>query len=239
MNSGILVRGLALFTSLVLVGFVLKTTELGSVFDEAWINTYVRGQGLGGYLVFICLGLVFTALGLPRQIIGFLAGYAFGFVEGTGLALAATTLGCVAAFYYARFLGRSFVVHKFSDKVRRIDAFLNRSPLTMTLLIRFLPVGSNLATNLAAGVSGVRVSPFFTGSLIGYLPQTIVFALVGSGIGIDPVFRISLGGVLFALSGVLGVFLYRRYRHGMTFDDDVDRELGNGPKEPRPETGPR
>ena len=236
MNSGILLRGLVLFTSLVLVGFVLRSTELGAVFDESWIDAYVRGQGPVGFLSFICLGLVFTAVGLPRQIIGFLAGYAFGFAEGTGLALAATTLGCVVTFYYARFLGRDFVVHKFPSKVRRIDAFLNQGPLAMTLLIRFLPLGSNLATNLAAGVSGVRGLPFIAGSLIGYLPQTIVFALVGSGIGIDPVFRISLGGVLFALSGVLGVYLYRRYRHGMTFDEDVDRELGNGPDEPRPET---
>ena len=98
MSSGILLRGLALFSSLVVVGFVLKSTGLGALFDEAWIDAYVRGRGLSGLAVFICLGLVFTALGLPRQIIGFLAGYAFGFVEGTGLALAATTLGCVAAF---------------------------------------------------------------------------------------------------------------------------------------------
>ena len=226
MSSGVLLRGLALFVSLVLVGFALKSTGLGAMFDEAWIDAYVRGRGTNGIFVFLGLGLVFTALGLPRQIIGFLGGYAFGFVEGTGLALAATTLGCVAAFYYARFLGRGFVVHKFPAKVKRIDAFLSYNPLLMTLLIRFLPVGSNLATNLAAGVSGVRATPFFTGSLIGYLPQTIVFALVGSGISFDPAFRISLSAVLFVLSGVLGVYLYRRYRHGMTFDDDVDRELG-------------
>jgi uncharacterized membrane protein YdjX (TVP38/TMEM64 family) len=235
MSSGILLRGLALFSSLVVVGFVLKSTGLGAVFDEAWIDAYVRGRGLSGLAVFICLGLVFTALGLPRQIIGFLAGYAFGFVEGTGLALAATTLGCVAAFYYARFFGHNFVAHRFPAKVRRIDAFLSQNPLAMTLLIRFLPLGSNLATNLAAGVSGVRGAPFFTGSLIGYLPQSMVFALVGSGIGFDPVFRISLGAALFALSGVLGVYLYRRYRHGMTFDDGVDRELGTDAAQP--ETG--
>jgi len=238
MNSSILLRGLALLTSLVLAGFVLKSTQLGAVFDEAWIDAYVRGQGPGGFLIFMCLGLVFTGLGLPRQIICFLAGYAFGFSQGVGLAVVAATLGCIVAFYFARFLGRDFVVQKYPDKVRRIDAFLKHNPLAMTLLIRFLPLGSNLATNLAAGVSGVRAAPFFIGSLIGYLPQTIVFALVGSGIGIDPVFRISLGAVLFALSGVLGVFLYRRYRHGMAFDDDVDRKLDNGADAPRPETGP-
>ena len=46
MSSGILLRGLALFSSLVVVGFVLKSTGLGAVFDEAWIDAYVRGRGL-------------------------------------------------------------------------------------------------------------------------------------------------------------------------------------------------
>ena len=236
MSSSILFRALVLFLSLVLIGFVLKYTELGAVFDESWIDSYVRGRRLGGYIIFICLGVVFTGLGLPRQIISFLAGYAFGFVQGIGLALVATILGCMASFYFARFLGRDFVVQKFSDKVRSLDNFLNQNPITMTLLIRFLPIGSNLASNLAAGVSGVRGLPFFFGSMIGYLPQTIVFALVGSGMSIEPIFRISLGGILFIFSGILGVFLFNRYRQGMKFDDDIEHALGVRKKDHQSET---
>ena len=96
----------------------------------------------------------------------------------------------------------------------------------MTLLIRFLPIGSNLVINLVAGVSGVRGLPFFLGSLIGYLPQTVVFALVGSGISIEPIFRISLGASLFFFSGMLGIYLFRRYRREFTFDDEIEKALG-------------
>ena len=226
MSASFLLRTLVLFVSLVLIGFILKFTELGAIFDEDWIDIYVRGESQRGYLIFICMGFVFTALGLPRQIISFLAGYAFGFVQGVMLALVATFLGCIGAFYFARFIGRKFVVYKFKDKVQRIDVFLNQNPLAMTLLIRFLPLGSNLVSNLAAGVSGVRGGPFFLGSLIGYLPQTIVFSLVGSGVGVEPIFRISLGASLFVLSGILGVYLFRRYRRGMTFDHEIERALG-------------
>ncbi|MDA1090879.1 MAG: VTT domain-containing protein [Proteobacteria bacterium] len=225
MSAKALLRSSALFVSLVLVVGLMKATDLVAIFDEAWIDAYVRGHGLSGWLVFIAGGLVFTAVGLPRQLVGFLGGYAFGVATGTGLALAAVTLGCIVAFYYARFLGRDFVAHRFPSKVQRIDRFLSENPLTMTLLIRFLPVGSNLATNLAAGVSSVRATPFFAGSLIGYLPQTLAFALVGSGVSFEPWFRIGLGAVLFAVSGVMGVYLYRRLRHGLSFDDDVDRQL--------------
>ncbi|MFT5539807.1 MAG: putative membrane protein YdjX (TVP38/TMEM64 family), partial [Alphaproteobacteria bacterium] len=80
------------------------------------------------------------------------------------------------------------------------------------LLIRLLPVGSNLLTNLAAGVSGVRAVPFVAGSTLGYVPQTLIFALVGSGLHIEPALRIGASVVLFVVSGMLGVYLFRRYR---------------------------
>ena len=109
MSISYIFRTMVFFISLVLIGFVLKFTELGAIFDEAWFDTYVSGKKLHGYLIFIIMGLVFTALGLPRQIISFLGGYAFGFVQGVGLALIATLLGCIGAFYFARFIGRNFV----------------------------------------------------------------------------------------------------------------------------------
>ena len=223
MNASILIRGLALFVSLVVLGVVLKT---GVVFNEAWIDSVVRSQGLKGVLIFVAVGWGVTSVGLPRQLVAFLGGYAFGFVYGTGLALAATTLGCITAFLFARVLARDWVAGKISDRIRRIDGFLSENPFSMTLLIRFLPLGSNFLTNLAAGVSNVSAVPFVAGSALGYIPQMLVFALVGSGIGLDPELRISLSAVLFVASGMLGIALYRRYRHGKSFDDDVERRLG-------------
>ena len=238
MSAKILIRGLVLFVSVVVLGVLIKTTEIGAVFDESWIDTYVRGQGVQGLALFLALGWALTSVGLPRQLVAFLAGYAFGFTLGTGLALAATTLGCITAFMFARLLGRDMVARRFSDRIRRIDGFLSQNPLTMTLLIRFLPLGSNIATNLAAGVSGVRAAPFFTGSAIGYVPQMVVFALLGSGISLDPGFRITFSAVLFVVSGLLGIHLYRRYRHGKTFDEKVEKQFGgNGGPEEKPGPG--
>lgn len=238
MSAKILIRGLVLFVSVVVLGVLIKTTEIGAVFDESWIDTYVRGQGVQGLALFLALGWALTSVGLPRQLVAFLAGYAFGFALGTGLALAATTLGCITAFMFARLLGRDMVARRFSDRIRRIDGFLSQNPLTMTLLIRFLPLGSNIATNLAAGVSGVRAAPFFTGSAIGYVPQMVVFALLGSGISLDPGFRITFSAVLFVVSGLLGIHLYRRYRHGKTFDEKVEKQFGgNGGPEEKPGPG--
>jgi uncharacterized membrane protein YdjX (TVP38/TMEM64 family) len=86
-------------------------------------------------------------------------------------------------------------------------------------------VGSNLLTNLAAGISSIRPAYFFSGTLIGYLPQTLVFALVGSGVHIAPALKLALAVGLFLISGVLGAWLYRHFRHGQSLDDQIDAVL--------------
>ena len=225
MNPRVVLRGLILIASLIGIGVLFKASGLESVLDTTWIDANIRGQGFTGEVLFVAIAALATGLGLPRQGLAFLAGYAFGVTVGTALALFATEIGCVVAFFYARFLGRDVVAQRFPAKMRRLDDFLHDNTMTMTLLVRMLPVGSNLATNLVAGVSRIRAVPFFTGSLIGYLPQTLVFALLGSGINVDPAMRISLGVVLFVGSGLLGVYLYRKLRHGKHLDEETERAL--------------
>lgn len=226
MNPKILLRGLVALLAMVAIGFLIDQTHLGDLLNQGWIDREVRGKGISGELLFLAIGTLFTAIGLPRQVVSFMAGYAFGFIYGTWLGLIATELGCAATFFYARLVGRPLVAKRLSGRVAKIDNFVRDYPFTMTLLIRLLPVGSNVATSLAGGVSSVPAIPFLLGSALGFLPQTAIFALVGSGVNVDPVWRIGIGVVLFVGSGILGVYLFRRLRHGRHYDEALERELG-------------
>lgn len=205
-------RGLLGIGLLLLLGFGLQALQSGAWLDQAWIDAEVLGQGLRGEALFFLAALLFTALGLPRQVVGFFAGYAFGLGVGGLLALAASLGGALLTFFVARWLGRDLVRRWFTGRLRGLDEFVGDHPLRTILLIRLLPLGSNLATNLAAGISRMGAWPFAAGSALGYLPQTLVFALIGSGIGVDPLWRIGSGILLFLLSGLLGLSLYRRFR---------------------------
>ncbi|NVJ90330.1 MAG: VTT domain-containing protein [Methylocystaceae bacterium] len=220
MNFKVFIKGLVFLCSLAGAAFILSKGM-----DKSWIDTYVRGQGLKGWLIFVSAGGVLAAVGFPRQVLAFLGGYAFGLLKGTTIAVLATGVGCVITFSYARVLGRGFVQRKFPRKIKRIDDFLSEFPFSMTLLIRLLPAGSNVATNAAAGVSRVHPFPFILGSLIGYIPQSVVFALAGSGVEVDPQWRITLSVILFIVSGLLGVYLYRKYRHGKTLGREIETQL--------------
>ena len=139
-------------------------------------------------------------------------------------ALVGQMLGCLLSFYYARLMGRELVRAKFAERVKKLDAFMRDNAFSMTLLVRLSPVGSNLATNLAAGVTEVKALPFLMGTLLGYLPQTIIFALVGDGMSDAKDYLFVVSAILFVLSALLGVYLYRRYRHGKSLDQELEED---------------
>ncbi|THB65265.1 MAG: DedA family protein [Desulfovibrio sp.] len=141
-------------------------------------------------------------------------------VVGGLLALAATLIGCVFAFFYARFLGRDLVIRKFGSRLEKINRVLEKNPMSMTLIIRFLPFGSNIVTNLVAGVSSIPVLWFLLGSLVGYLPQTFIFALLGKGVLEDPLWTTLLSAALLAISIFIGIALYRKYKLQDVLSDD-------------------
>lgn len=210
--------------SLVAIGYGFKAAGIGDMFDEHWVDAQVKGQGMSGYLLYVGMGCMLAAVGFPRQAISFMGGYAFGFVGGTALAVLATTCGCILSFLYARIMGRSIVQRNFGKRVARFERVLADSPFVTTLLIRFLPVGSNLVTNLIAGVTHVRVVPFVLGSAAGYIPQTAIFALMGSGVQVDQTFQIGVGAILFVISGVLGAYLYRHIQLGKNLQSISDED---------------
>jgi len=221
MTLRLILRGLLIIVALTLCSYLLK-----SLVDAAWIDAHVRGHGIPGELLFLLTGWLLTSVGLSRQLIAFLGGYAFGFLPGVLLAAVATVAGCITTFYVARRLLRNFLLQQFAGSLDKVARFIKENTLSMTVLIRLLPLGSNAGVNIAAGVSGARSLPFFLGSALGYLPQTVIFALVGSGTGVNQYWQVAVAMLMFVVATLLGAMLYRKYRKGMSLGPHLDRELG-------------
>jgi uncharacterized membrane protein YdjX (TVP38/TMEM64 family) len=219
MTTRIILRGLLVIVVLVLIGYLLK-----DVLDQQWIDAQIRGQGPAGELLFVLVCALLGSVGLSRQVIAFLAGYAFGVGYGFVLSMLAVVAACMTTFYVSRFLLRSFMWRHFSERIRQVDNFIRDNTFMMALLIRLLPLGSNWMANIAAGASGVRSVPFFTGSALGYMPQMLIFSLVGSGARVDKFWQVVLAMVLFVVAAVIGGYLYRKYRRGRWLPEAVDKE---------------
>jgi len=157
-------------------------------------------------LAFLTVGALVTAIGLPRQGISLIGGWAFGVAVGTCAAILASIIGAALAFSIARRIGRPQIAQRFPVVLHRLDTLAGGNAFARTLALRLLPVGSNLATNVAAGVSRIDARAFFAASAVGYAPQSLAFALAGHGVA---------GGGSTALLAAVGVLLlsiaYGRY----------------------------
>ena len=195
-----------------LFGWVISSNSMFESLNEQWIDLHIRSNGLQGVLYFMLIGALVTSIGCPRQLVAFLGGYAFGAVNGALLSTLGVGMGCVLSLYFARIVIRPFVNRRFPNRIIKINDFLSVRPVVKTIVIRLLPIGNNLVTNLIAGVTAVKARYFILGSLIGYVPQMAIFALMGKGVVVMSVWKIGLSIVLFIISSALSVRLYREYR---------------------------
>ncbi|MFS1702385.1 TVP38/TMEM64 family protein [Alteromonas sp. AMM-1] len=203
-----------LFILLACVGVSELVRHLPAVaaFNQDWVDVNTRNNGWVGIAYFVGMAGALTAIGLPRQLTAFLAGYAFGFGEGLVYSLIGTTVSCAAVFAFSRTFARRTLRRKYASKIARLDNFVAIKPFLMTIVIRLMPFGNNLATNLVAGVSHVPARVFITGSMIGYIPQMAIFALMGKGILVQSYWKIGLSVGMLGLSTLLGVYLYKQYK---------------------------
>ena len=213
-----LLQGMSVFVFLALCLILLRLIDPDADSLTRFVDEHVRRYGLRGGLLFVILAGGLTCFGLPRQLISFAGGYAFGMIFGTIWATAGTTLGCTLSFLYARFVGRSGVERRFGRQAARINDLVREAPFAMTVCIRLLPMGNNLLTCLLGGVSRIPAGPFIAGSCFGYIPQNFIFALLGSGIRIDPFWRTAVSAALFAASSLIGWWIYRRFRLNRAID---------------------
>ena len=68
------------------------------------------------------------------------------------------------------------------------------------------------------------VTPFLFGSTLGYLPQMLVFALAGAGIGNANAYQLAVSIGFFILASLIGAFLYHNQR-ARTLADSVSDSL--------------
>jgi uncharacterized membrane protein YdjX (TVP38/TMEM64 family) len=99
-------------------------------------------------------------------------------------------------------------------RLQRFDDLLGQHGFMVVLLIRLCPVGNNFLTNYLAGVTAIPLRTFLAASFIGYLPQSLIFALLGSGFADHPQLRLWGGAALLAAFSLFFLWYFRRSKEG-------------------------
>lgn len=207
-DAKLLVKPLVLTGVLTLAFVALHFGWLGEVTEEDLLRGLFRQHWGIAWPVFVLGAIVYTALGAPRQVLSFSCGYLLGGWWGGLLATLLTGLGAMLTMAVVRHAGMGWMRQRHGRRIELIRQVLAEDTWLWICIIRLMPVGSNLATNIAAALAGLNMRAVLAGSLPGYLPQSLLFAYAGRGVALQDSskFWISLG--LLVASSALAWYLY-------------------------------
>lgn len=175
--------------------------------QQAAIEAWRAAQPLKAALAFFVAYVAVTGLSLPGAAVMTLVGGAvFGLFWGLLLVSFASSLGATLAFLVSRFLLRDWVQKRFGDRLRAINAGVEKEGGFYLFTLRLVPVFPFFVINLLMGLTPIRTWTFYWVSQIGMLAGTLVYVNAGTQLAkID-----SLAGILSpALLGsfvLLGLF---------------------------------
>ena len=236
-------RGLliVLIAALVAAYFVF---DLGQYFSlgylksqQAAIDAVYRNNPLQTVAVFFLVYVAVTGLSLPgATIMTLAAGAIFGLLWGTIIVSFASSIGATLSFAASRFVLKDSVQAKFGDKLRAINAGIDKDGAFYLFTLRLVPAFPFFIINLVMGLTPIRLPTFYWISQLGMLAGTIVY--VNAGTEVARIDRLSgiLSPTLLASFTLLGLFpliakkllelvkarkVYARFKRPRRFDRNV------------------
>ena len=207
----------------ILIKIIFLTTLAGLIiyldltgFDQKINLEYYRNilSGTGYARPFIYIGICIIAPNLmfPFAVIIMTGGIVFGCVKGMILTLIGGFLSAIAGYYVARFLGRETIRAYFlRGRWADVDKKLSDNGFLSMLIIRTIGIPFGIQ-NYLGGITGMSMSNYISGSLIGMLPWVVGLTLLGESlISIDK--KIFFTGMLFLIFFyIMAYFLAKRFR---------------------------
>jgi pyruvate/2-oxoglutarate dehydrogenase complex dihydrolipoamide dehydrogenase (E3) component/uncharacterized membrane protein YdjX (TVP38/TMEM64 family) len=204
----------------VLLAAIALATALFFIFDldhylsldffkaqQAGIETWREQRPLAAVAIFFVLYVAVTGLSLPGAAIMTLAGGAiFGLWWGTLIVSFASTAGATLAFLASRFILRDTVQSRFGERLRAINAGIEKEGALYLFTLRLVPVFPFFVINLVMGLTPIRTRTFYWVSQVGMFAGTVVYVNAGTQLAqIDSLSGI-LSPALLASFALLGVF---------------------------------
>ncbi len=171
------------------------------------IDAYFEAHPLLTASVYFAIYVLVTAFSLPGAAVMTLAGGAiFGLLWGTVIVSFASSIGATLAFLVSRYLLRDMVQTRFGDKLKAVNAGIEKDGAFYLFTLRLVPVFPFFVINLVMGLTPLATRTFYWVSQLGMLAGTIVYVNAGTQLA-----RIeSLDGILspglIASFTLLGVF---------------------------------
>lgn len=146
------------------------------------------------------------------------AGFMFGALWGTLIAVLGATLGAVASFYVARFILGESLQSKYAKELERFNKEFETNGYSYLFALRLLPIFPFFLINLLCGLTRIDVKTFFITTFIGIIPGGFAYTYAGSQLSaineLSDIFtkEMALAFVFLGLLSLLPV-AYKKYQN--------------------------
>ncbi len=148
------------------------------------IKTWVLGWGLAAPLVIILLQFFQTTISIiPSQVTTIVAGFLFGPLWGGIYSLIGATLGSEAIYSLSKKYGKKLALKIFNPaEIAHFQHFFKQKGNWSVFLARIMPFFPNDLVSFTAGLIGIKRKNFHLFSTLGFIPQIVLFSLIGWGL---------------------------------------------------------
>jgi len=144
---------------------------------------FVADNLLLSLLLYAAVYVMTVALSLPgASLLTILGGFLFGWLAGGMLTVLAATAGAVVIFLVARTSLGEALASRAGPWMNRLSKGFREDAFHYLLFLRLVPVFPFWLVNIAPALAGVPLSTYALTTLIGIIPGTFAFAILGSGL---------------------------------------------------------
>ncbi len=147
-----------------------------------------------------------TIIPFPTAALAFVAGSVYGPVWGSIIVVVSMNVASWVSFAIARFFGRTIPTSSRGRWLKSFDVWMQEDGFVAVLVARLLYIPFEYV-GVAAGLSPLLFRQYAVASLLGMLPSTVTFVVLG-GSFTNPRAWI-LFGVLVAFTAFVAVWFYR------------------------------
>ncbi len=162
--------------------------DLHQYLDFAYIKSkqqaiadYYQANPLQSIIIFFVIYVLATSFSIPgASILSLLAGAIFGLMLGSVLVIFAATIGATIAFWLARYLLGNTIQERYADKLKTINAGVEKDGAFYLLTLRLLPIFPFFIINVLMGLTPIRTITYVVTSFFGMLAGTMIYVNVGT-----------------------------------------------------------
>ncbi|RWZ52286.1 TVP38/TMEM64 family protein [Halobacillus fulvus] len=163
------------------IGIVWFTRRQFDVTPDA-VRAYILSFGAWGPLLFMVIYAIGPIIAFPTSVLSLGAAFAYGIWPGMLYIVIGASAAGVTGYIMGRFFGDSVLNFQDSKWAQRIYPRMKEKGFLYVFILRLIPlVGFDILSYLA-GMTRVKLGAFVLATLIGMLPGTFAYSLVGTSL---------------------------------------------------------